>query len=64
MKLGTAIKRITKVDSETLRIGLDYTDGLHGTVDLGHIFGSPKGKPLTYTAERKRYEHVGPAARR
>jgi hypothetical protein len=46
MKLGTSIRRITNVDPEEFRIGVEYVDGLRGTVNLGFLFRSPKGKPL------------------
>ncbi|MDX2055997.1 MAG: hypothetical protein SFV15_26580 [Polyangiaceae bacterium] len=46
MKLGTAIKRIVKVNPEQFRIRLQYTDGFQGEVDLSFLFGAPKSKPL------------------
>jgi len=46
MKLGTSIKRIVSVDAERFRVRLEYTDRFRGEVDLGFLFGSPKGKPL------------------
>jgi hypothetical protein len=46
MKLGTSIRRITRVDPDAFRIELEYEDGFRGTVDLGFLFRSPKGKPL------------------
>ena len=46
MKLGTSIRRITRVDPDGFRVGLEYEDGYVGTVDLGFLFRSPKGKPL------------------
>lgn len=46
MKLGTSIKRIVQVDADRFRVGLEYSDGFRGTVDLGFLFGSPGRKPL------------------
>lgn len=46
MKLGTSIKHVVRVDAERFRVDLEYTDGFSATVDLGFLFGSPKGKPL------------------
>lgn len=46
MKLLTSIQRITRIDSERFRIELEYTDGFRCEVDLGFLFGAPKGKPL------------------
>lgn len=46
MKLGSRIKRITRVDPEKFRLNLEYEDGARGTVDLGFIFGAPRGRPL------------------
>lgn len=46
MKLGTQIKRITDVDAEHYRVGVEYVDGLRDIVDLGFIFQSPGRKAL------------------
>ena len=46
MKLGTSLKRITRVDPETFRISLEYTDGFRDTVDLRFLFQHPRRKPL------------------
>lgn len=46
MKLGTQIKRITNIDADRYRVGVEYTDGFRGTVDLGFIFRSPGRKAL------------------
>jgi hypothetical protein len=35
-----------KVDAEKFRVQLEYEDGFRGTVDLGFLFGAPRGKPL------------------
>ncbi len=46
MKLGTSIQRIVRVDQESWRVELEYTDGYRANVDLSGIFGAPRRKPL------------------
>ncbi len=46
MKLGNRLKRIIKVDSQSFRITLAFSDGFRDTVDLSRIFQNPGHKPL------------------
>ncbi len=46
MKLGTSIKRIIRVNPETFRVTLEFTDGFRETVDLRFLFEHPRRKPL------------------
>ena len=46
MKFGNRIKRVTRINPAALRIGLEFTDGVHATVDLRFIFQNPRGRPL------------------
>jgi hypothetical protein len=46
MKLGTQIKRVTKIDADGFRVSLEYADGFRCTVNLSFLFDAPKKKPL------------------
>ncbi len=46
MKLGYRVKRILACDAEHLRVTLEFTDGLRGTVDLTSFFRKPGRRPL------------------
>lgn len=47
MKFGHRVKRILGRDAERLRVTLEFTDGLRGTVDLAVFFRKPGRRPLT-----------------
>lgn len=46
MKFGNRIERITGITAETLRVSLEFIDGVRATVDLRFIFQTPRGRPL------------------
>ena len=46
MKWGTRLKRVKRVDSDRLKVSLEYVDGFVGTVDLGFLFRNAARKPL------------------
>lgn len=46
MKFGYRVKRILACDAEHLRVTLEFTDGLRGTVDLTSFFRKPGRRPL------------------
>jgi hypothetical protein len=43
---GNRIKRITKIEPEAFRIGVEFTDGVRARVDLRFIFQNPRRRPL------------------
>jgi hypothetical protein len=57
MKFGNRIKRITKVEPERFRINLEFTDGVHATVDLRFIFQDPRRRPLVLEILRGQLFH-------
>lgn len=46
MKLGNSIKKIIRVDPETFRVSLQFSDRFRDTVDLSFLFENPRRKPL------------------
>lgn len=46
MKFGHRVKRILARDGEHLRVTLEFTDGLRGTVDLSSFFRKPGRRSL------------------
>jgi len=46
MKIGTQIKKITRVDTQNYQVWLEYIDGFKGKIDLSFIFENPKKQPL------------------
>lgn len=48
MKRGNRIKRMIRVDPDTFRVTLEFTDKCRDTVDLRFLFPNPQRKPLVF----------------
>ena len=52
MKLGTELKKISKIDNENFGISLEYVDGFKGRVNLSFLFDKPKKNTLPLEIKR------------